>query len=377
MNTNYSTYTARGRRSASIAMPLILAGLFLLGAVVGVLLWNAATVGASNLLLAQTTPPPGAQLCGPETNVIQVSKNVGPSVVAVYNMQSPGSGKPPERAGLGSGFIASATGLIATNAHVVQGADRVDIGLAGGKTVTAKVLGLDPRIDVAVLKIDVTGLPVVTFGDSDKLQVGQQAIAIGNPMGFEHTVTVGVVSALNRAIPGGGTSLRDLIQTDAAIGPGNSGGPLLDSCGRVIAITSAVVTSDIGYGGLGFAVPINTIRRAIRDVVSTGHIAVPWLGVGYTEIDDQLAKSFKLPVKQGLLVGSVAPNSPASKAGMKRGDIIVDMNGQPLTDASRLQEFIRNASVGTQLTLTWIRGKDRITKTLTLEEMPASVAATE
>lgn len=376
-----------GRRGDR-AFSLILLTLFLLGAVVGILLWRAADVGAAGAVyLADAarivpvqsplsgTPPQGVQLCGAETNIIQVAKTVGPAIVAVYNMQRPSGGGSLERAGLGSGFIVRADGLIVTNAHVVEGADRVDVGVAAGRTVTAKLLGVDPRIDVAILKANLSSLPVVPFGDSDRLQVGQQAIAIGNPLGFEHTVTVGVVSALNRIIPGGGASLRDLIQTDAAIGPGNSGGPLLDSCGRVIGMNTAVVTSDVGYGGLGFAVPINVIRSAVQSVTTTGRIVVPWLGIAYTEIDDETAKSFNLPVKEGLLVGSVSPNSPAARAGLKRGDIIVAMNGQPLTDASRLQEFIRQANVGSKITLTWLRDNKRINETMTLEEMPATAVS--
>ncbi len=374
--------TARHEGSGYRAFTFILMLLFLFGVLVGALLIKGATTDVAGVTYADTavqvkpaqlqTP----QLCGEETNIIQVAKNVGPAVVAVYNMQSPGGGRAPERAGLGSGFIIKPNGLVVTNAHVVQGADRVDVGMLGGRQFTnVKVLGVDPRIDIAILQVNATNLPTATLGNSDELQVGQQAIAIGNPLGFEHTVTVGVVSALSRVIPGGGTSLRDLIQTDASIGPGNSGGPLLDSCGRVIGINAAIVTTDTGLGGLGFAIPINTVNHAVQDVTTTGRISVPWLGIGYAEIDAQLARSFNLPVKEGLLVGSVAPNSPAAKAGLKKGDIIVEMNGKPLASSAPLEDFIRQANVGTQMTLTWLRNGQRITKTITLEEMPASVAA--
>ena len=388
-NTNDRGNAARHENRGYAPFIVILVALLLLGTMVGVLLFRAGPISTSGISLADVIGSVGptearpAQLqtprfCGAETNIIQVAKDVGPSVVAVYNMQSPGGGRPPQRAGLGSGFIVRSDGMIATNAHVVQDSDRVDIGLINGKQYTnAKILGVDPRIDVALVKVNATGLPVVTMGDSDALLVGQQAIAIGNPLGFEHTVTVGVVSALNRVIPGGGTSLRDLIQTDASIGPGNSGGPLIDSCGRVIGVNAAIVTSDSGISNLGFAVPINTVKHAVQSLSTAGKIAVPWLGIGYTEIDDQIAKSFDLPTKSGLLVGSVVPNSPAAKSGVKKGDIIVEMNGQPLTDAGRLQEFIRQANVGTQLTLTWLRNGQRMSKTITLEEMPSSVAMKE
>jgi serine protease Do len=388
-NINFRGHAVRRENRGHAPFAVILVALCVFGTAVGAMLTRSAPIGASGISLADMTGSARPvqsrpaqlqtpQLCGAEENVIQVAKTVGPSVVAIYNMQSPGGGRAPERAGLGSGFIVRSDGLIATNAHVVQDSDRVDVGLLNGKQYTnAKILGVDPRIDVALVKINVTGLPVVTMGDSDALQVGQQAIAIGNPLGFEHTVTVGVVSALNRVIPGGGTSLRDLVQTDASIGPGNSGGPLIDSCGRVIGVNAAIVTTDSGLGNLGFAVPINTVKHAVQSLSTAGKIAVPWLGIGYTEIDDQTASSFDLPVKSGLLVGSVAPDSPAAKAGLKKGDIIIEMNGKSLTDSGRLQEFIRDANVGTQLTLTWLRNGQRMSKTITLEEMPNSVAMKE
>ncbi len=320
-------------------------------------------------------PPAEGQLCAEETNVIQVANRIGPAVVTVQNLRSAGFGRGLQQAGLGSGFIVSKSGMIVTNNHVLVGADEVEVVLIGDRRVRARVLGADPRIDIAILKISGENLPVVTLGDSDKLQVGQQAIAIGNPLGFERTVTVGVVSALNRVIPGAGTPLRDLIQTDAAINPGNSGGPLLDSCGRVIGVNTAVVGAQVGSGGLGFAVPINTVKRAIRDVQRQGRIIVPWIGIAYTEITEDLARSFNLPVKQGVVVGSVAAGSPAADAGIRRGDIIVAINGQNLEDAGRLQEIIREAEVGDRLSLTIVRDGSRRTVTVRLEEMPEGAAA--
>lgn len=357
-----------GRRPVVIGMSI----LFLLGLVAGLLLSGTIT-GIARGQSAGTQPPvqPSAEgaLCGNETNVIQVAKAAGPEVVSVLNMASPGAGKPVERQGLGSGFIVSKDGMIVTNAHVVEGSSRVDVVLAGGKTVTAKVLGADPRIEIAILRIPEDNLPTVAFGDSDKLEVGQQAIAVGNPFGFERTVTTGVVSALNRVIPGGGASLRELIETDADINPGNSGGPLMDSCGRVVGVNSAVVSSGAG-GGLGFAIPINIVRRAMSDVAATGRIIVPWIGIAYTEVTEELATMYKLPVSYGLLVGPVSPNSPASKADIRKGDIIISLNGKKLTDASQLQELIRSAKVGSEVKLTVQRGGKELTKTVTLTEMP-------
>jgi len=363
---------------------LVMAALLILLVISGVLIWKAggqllgiSAVNSEQLIgRARPAVTPGAAggLCGPEENIIQVAKAVGPAVVSVLNMQSAGLGRPEKRRGLGSGFIVSRDGLIVTNAHVLSGADRVDVVLLGGKTVTARILGADPRIDIAILKIPKSGLPVVAFGDSDKLQPGQQAIAIGNPLGFERTVTLGVVSALNRTIPGGGAPLRDLIQTDAAINPGNSGGPLLDSCGRVIGVNTAVVEAEIGGGGLGFAIPINMAHRAVRDVLKFGRIIVPWIGIAYTELTEELAEAFDLPVKQGIVVGSVASGSPAERAGIRRGDIITRINGKPVKDAGQLQELIREAQVGEKLKFTLLRNNERTTATVTLEEMPREVA---
>ncbi|HAH87634.1 MAG: trypsin-like peptidase domain-containing protein [Armatimonadota bacterium] len=368
-----------GRRTVLIITILLLAAGILTGMLLresmatrAVSTGKAEVVGQPN---PPVTPATNGGLCGAEDNVISVAKTVGPMVVTVLNMQ--GSGTQAKRRGLGSGFIVSRDGLIVTNAHVIEGASRVDVIFAGQNAVEAKVLGSDPRIDIAVLRVSKTNLPVVTFGDSDKLQVGQQAIAIGNPLGFERTVTLGVVSALNRMIPGGGASLRDLIQTDAAINPGNSGGPLLDSCGRVIGVSTVVVGTDQGLGGLGFAVPSNTVRRAVNDVLQHGHIMVPWIGIGYTEITAQIAEAYDLPVKAGVLIGSVAPNSPADRAGIQKGDILVQMNGTPLTSAGQLQEFIREARVGQRVNLTYLRDGSRRTAILTLEEMPANIVATE
>ncbi len=353
--------------------------LFSAGLIVGILLREAVVSRFNDSLTGDVTAINGAPapikastagLCAEEQNIIQVAKTVGPAVVTVLNMQKSDSGGDLERKALGSGFIVSKDGLIVTNAHVVEGADSVSVILSGEKTETAKVLGADPRIDIAVLRVQVTNLPVVTFGDSDRLEAGQEAIAIGNPLGFERTVTLGVVSALNRAIPGGGTSLRDLIQTDAAINLGNSGGPLLDSCGRVIGVNTAIVGSDVGASGLGFAVPSNMALHAVNDVLKYGRIVVPWLGIAYTQVTKELSKAFKLPVDTGVLVGSVMKNSPADRAGIKKGDIIVGLAGKPLTEAAQLQEFIRDATVGEKVSVSILRNGKKQNLTMTLEEMP-------
>ena len=365
---------------------LVMAVLFLLGVTVGMLLLEAASDKASPITAANSQPigqvQPAVQptvpggLCAAEENVIQVAKVVGPSVVSVSNMQAPSPGKPLEQAALGSGFIVGKDGLIVTNGHVVQDAQGIKVGLGDGRTFDAEVLGADPRIDIAVVRIRASNLPVISFGDSDKLQVGQQAIAIGNPLGFERTVTVGVVSALNRVIPGGGASLRDLIQTDALINPGNSGGPLLDSCGRVIGMNTATVGVQGGEGALGFAIPINAARQAVNQVVSTGKISVPWIGIAYSDITPDAAKQLNLPVSKGAIIGSVAPKSPAEAAKLEKGDIITSLNGKPIDDGAPIQEFIRSAKVGDQATFDIIRKGKKMTVTVTLQEMPRELTLT-
>lgn len=365
------------RQNNKLAIAVIMVALFVVGIIAGGSVLQAVRMPAADgapQVQPAVTPTIAGGLCGAETNIIQVAKAVGPSVVSVWNLQRPNPGAEPKRVGLGSGLVVSSDGMILTNQHVVDGADRVDVVLVSGKTYAAQILGASPVVDIAILKIPASGLRVVTLGDSDDLQVGQQAIAIGNPLGFEHTVTVGVVSALNRIIPEGGASLRDLIQTDASINPGNSGGPLLDSCGRVIGINTAVVTGDQGVGGLGFAIPINVGRQAISDVQKYGRIITPWIGIGYAPITPDVAAAFKLPVSEGVIVGSVVPNSPAAKAGIRKGDIITSMNGKPVEDGSVIQEFIRSAKIGDKMTFKLLRDGKEKTITVTVEEMPSKLA---
>ncbi|MCL6520063.1 MAG: trypsin-like peptidase domain-containing protein [Armatimonadetes bacterium] len=365
-----------GFRQKSMAIVIIV--IFLLGMAVGALVWQASTSSQNNRVADGASAPATSQqdlsALGPdERNVIRVARTVGPSVVSVLNMQSPRIGAPLVRAGLGSGLIVREDGLILTNAHVIENADRVDVSLGVGAPVTAKVLGADPRIDIALLKIPRKELQVAKLGDSDKLLVGQQAIAIGNPLGFERTVTVGVISALNRVIPGGGAPLRDLIQTDASINPGNSGGPLLNSSGEVVGINTALVSGE-GGGGLGFAIPINVAQRAISDVQKYGRIIVPWIGISYGEITPEIARALGLPVSEGVIVAAVVKGGPADKAGIKPDDIIVQIGDRKVTGSAVIENFIRNARVGQKVELMIVRDSGRKQVTVELAEMPRELA---
>jgi S1-C subfamily serine protease len=296
-----------------------------------------------------------AQNGASEQEVVRAVRRTASTVVSVRR----GGGR-----GLGSGLIVRPDGLLITNEHVVGNQTQVSVTLADGSRHTARVLGSDETADIALLKIDgVRGLPVAELGDSDVLEVGQTAIAIGNPLDLGRTVTVGVVSALNRQLPGPRLDADTLIQTDAAINPGNSGGPLVDSRGRVIGINDAVIQPRYGGGGLGFAVPINRARQVMEEILRPGSVARPWIGIRYSEITPRMAEEFDLPVSEGARVMEVTPGSPAQRAGLREGDIIVSIDGQQATSGV-LPASLRRAGVGRPLALVVQRGSQRIPITL-------------
>jgi S1-C subfamily serine protease len=297
-----------------------------------------------------------------DPGVIEAARDVTPSVVSV---------RPAGREGLGSGVIVSRNGYILTNNHVVRGSGSAEITLATGRKITGTVLGTDPTVDVAVVKVPLTDLPAAPLGDSDKLMVGQSAIAIGNPLGFERTVTSGIVSAVGRELRGR-EGLANLIQTDASINPGNSGGPLVDARGRVIGINTAVVQPPYGGGGLGFAVPINTAKEVLQDILQYGRVIRPWLGISYVPITEELAKQYPLPSSFGAIVGEVMPNGPAAKAGLREQDIIVSVDGKELRGDSQLKAALRNKQPGDALRMTIIRDGERQNLTVRLAEAPTA-----
>lgn len=307
---------------------------------------------------------PAVYLLPQEKQIIDIVKRISPTVVAVTTYD--GNGKPE---GVGSGVIVSRDGDILTNNHVSSGASKLTVTLADGRELTATSLGGDPTIDLAILKIQASNLPVAPLGDSDDLQVGQIAIAIGNPYGFERTISVGVVSALRRSIPDSDESLQNLIQTDAEISPGNSGGPLLNSRGDVIGINTAVVAGRAG--ALGFAIPINTARDIMKQVRTQGRIIVPWIGVSYGEINKQIAHEFGLGVNAGLIVANVEKGGPAAIAGIRRGDIITAVEGRTITSSGDLRKAIRSKNVGDNVNITAIRDGQPRNFVVTVREMPA------
>ncbi len=273
--------------------------------------------------------------------------------------------------GSGSGFIISANGQILTNSHVVDGADRVNVTLKDGRSFQGKVMGTDPITDVAVIKIDANNLPTVNLGNSEQLKPGEWAIAIGNPLGLDNTVTMGIISATGRSSSQIGVPDKrvNFIQTDAAINPGNSGGPLLNQQGEVIGMNTAIIQ---GAQGLGFAIPINTAQRIADQLVKTGKVQHPYLGIQMVTLTPDIKQeinntpNIRLRVNedQGVLVMKVMPNAPAQEAGLKAGDIISKINGQPVTDASSVQRAVENSQVGSNLSVEVKR--DRQTVNLTV-----------
>ncbi|HUN92916.1 MAG TPA: Do family serine endopeptidase [Burkholderiaceae bacterium] len=266
-----------------------------------------------------------------------------------FQFQAPRNAEQPFK-GLGSGFIVTPDGLIMTNAHVVRDARDVTVKLADRREFTAKVLGSDPVTDVAILKIDAHDLPTVRIGDPSALQVGDNVLAIGAPFGFDESATAGIVSAKGRSLPG--DSVVPFIQTDAAVNPGNSGGPLFDANGNVVGINAQIYSQTGGYQGLSFAIPIDVALHAKDQIVATGHASHARLGVVVQDLGQSLADSFGLARPDGALISSVEPDSAAAKAGLKPGDVITQVDSDPVTRAGDLSQHIGMGTPGTRIDLT-------------------------
>ena len=275
-----------------------------------------------------------------EAAIIRVARGITPAVVSVVQ----------QGVGSGSGVIIRADGVILTNAHVVGDARTVEVGLADGRRVAGTVLARDPAVDVAVVRVALTGLPTAPLGNSDQLEVGQTAIAIGNPIGLDRTVTTGIISAVNRSPRG--FELGGLIQTDAAINPGNSGGPLLDSQGRVVGINSAILQ---GTTGLGFAIPINLAQDIANQVLTTGHIVRAYLGIIPADLSPEIAQRFGLPVREGVIVRGVGEDTPAARAGLQPADIITSIDGTAIPTTGELFRVLRGHKPGDTISISLVR----------------------
>ncbi len=359
---------------------LISAAVGLLAAVAGTLFYNTVLRKA----LPTTVQQSKQVVVDQQSAVIDVAKRVGPSVVSIVSSSTqvdPFSGSSSQQEiGAGTGMIVSADGLILTNKHVVSEGQTFTVITSDGKQYkNAKVVATDPSNDIAFLKVDGSGLTPVELGDSDKVEVGQTVVAIGNALGqFQNSVTTGVISGKSRPITASsGVSaekLTGLFQTDAAINPGNSGGPLVDIDGKVIGMNTAVAGQ--GAQNIGFAIPINDAKADLSSLQSKGKISRAYIGVRYVPLNAQIAQANNISVNEGALVygtGSqlaVLPGSPAAKAGLQQGDIIVKFNGQAVTEDTPLSSFIGKAKPGDTVTLTIVRdGKNQDVK-VTLEEAP-------
>jgi len=274
---------------------------------------------------------------------------------------------PPQR-GVGSGVIVSKDGYILTNNHVVENADEVKVALLDGRELTAKVVGKDPKSDVAVLKVQATDLPAVEITNSDNLEVGDIVLAIGNPFGIGQTVTLGIVSATGRATFG--LDYEDFIQTDAAINPGNSGGALVDAQGRLVGVNTAILSRSGGNQGIGFAIPSNLAREVMQSLIEFGKVTRGYLGVLIQDLTPRLAKEFN--VEKGVLIGDVLPDGPASKSGLQGGDVVLEFDGKPVTDSRRFKLEVARTPPGKTVPLkVWREGTTKTLK-VTLRELPAS-----
>jgi serine protease Do len=341
---------------------------------------GAAAVEAPAAAAAQTNPPaPAGRYAAALPDFAALAEHYGPAVVnvAVVGKQQavadfPGMspndpfgdffrrfgqprGNPQPMRGEGSGFIVSPDGYILTNAHVVENADEVTVKTTDRREYTAKVVGVDEQTDVAVLKIDAKNLPTVQLGNPDKLRPGEWVVAIGSPFGFENSVTAGIVSATSRAMPGG--NYTPFIQTDVAVNPGNSGGPLFNMNGEVVGINSQIYSRTGGYMGVSFAIPINVASSVKDQLIKTGHVTRSRIGVSIQDVTAQLAESFGLDRPRGALVGQVEDDGPGAKAGIKAGDVILKVDGDTIETSSQVPVLIANKKPGSPVSIeVWRNG---------------------
>ncbi|RIL11693.1 MAG: hypothetical protein DCC75_01870 [Proteobacteria bacterium] len=278
----------------------------------------------------------------------------------------------PAQQGLGTGVIFDERGYILTNNHVIGDADEVTVRLHNEKSLKAEVVGSDPRTDLAVIRVKAGNgdLVAAKLGNSDELKIGEWVVACGNPFGLDNTITAGIVSAKGRSIMGGG-QFEDFIQTDAAINPGNSGGPLVNLKGEVVGINTAIFSRSGGYMGIGFAIPINMAKNVSDSLVTQGKVVRGWLGIGIQNLSEDLAQSFNYPDTEGALVGHVEAGSPADKAGIKQGDIVVRMDGQKIKNVNQLRNSVASTSPGSKLKLEIVRDGRKESMTAKVGELPA------
>jgi serine protease DegQ len=255
---------------------------------------------------------------------------------------------------LGSGVIATPDGYVLTNEHVIDAADEIEVLLANGTRASAKLVGADPETDLAVLRIDMKDLPAIEFGNADSARIGDVVLAIGNPFGVGQTVTMGIISALGRTQLGINT-FENFIQTDAAINPGNSGGALVDSDGRLLGINTAIYSRTGGSLGIGFAIPVSTVRQVMDQIVATGSVTRGYIGVEPQDLTPELAEAFRLPRREGAIIAGVMRSGPADRAGVRVGDILVDVDGKPVSDTASMLNLIAQLAPGATVQFRFLR----------------------
>jgi Do/DeqQ family serine protease len=274
-----------------------------------------------------------------------------------------------QQTGLGSGVIASPEGYLLTNNHVIEDADEIEVQLVDGRQVAAQIVGTDPDTDLAVLKVDLDRLPAVVFGDVARLRVGDAVLAIGNPFNVGQTVTAGIVSALGRNRLGLST-FENFIQTDAAINPGNSGGALVDIEGRLVGINTAIFSRSGGSMGIGFAIPADTARQVLDALVRHGQVLRGWLGVELRDLTPEFADSFRLPVKSGALITGVLQDGPASKGGMRPGDVVVRLAGRPVESGAEMMTMVAALAPNSETKIGVQRGGELLELSVTVAQRP-------
>jgi len=358
---------------------VVIASLLVMGAAFGI---------GTSVHLAANTASAAPTLYSQDTTT-SIYNKVSPAVVEINTTQTVNTtfGNSTQES-LGSGFLVDNQGDILTNNHVVDGATTVQVTLTNGNTVDGKVLGTDPVDDLAVVSVDpstVAGITPLTFGDSSLIVPGQMAIAIGNPLGFTNSITIGVISGLNRSIPN--SNMRGMLQTDAAINPGNSGGPLLDSSGNVIGINTAAEIGVTGADGMGFAIPSNLAAKILSDLIAGKTVSRPWLGISGTALTQATASQLGLSVNKGVYIVSVIANSPAEKAGLKAGgsntdgtlvaggDVITAVDGKSVASIADLSAYISTKLVGDKVSLAILRNGQSITIQVTLDAWPANLSS--
>ena len=340
----------------------------------------SGSTGTISILEAPATP---AGTSAPLDSLRAAVQKAAPAVVSINTStttRNPQSGDPwfrfffgdrgeQQQSGLGSGVIMSPEGYILTNNHVVEGADAIEVVLPDARSAVAKVIGTDPESDLAVLKINLDKLPVMVLGNSDQMQVGDRVLAIGNPFGVGQTVTSGIVSALGRNQLGINT-FENFIQTDAAINPGNSGGALADVEGNLMGINTAIYSRTGGSLGIGFAIPVDTAKQVLESIIKNGQVVRGWIGVEPGELTPELAQTFGVPTEQGVIVTGVLGGGPAALAGIRPGDVIRDVAGQPVRTVSELLSRIAALTPGQPVAFTLLRRGETAQASVTPVQRP-------